>query len=116
MDSFDFEVDFFGARYNGNLNCFIDWTVYFYGAYEHEILCLFRDIVSAVFFDVGANIGHHSLFMAKHCAHVHAFEPYAAVAEKLEQKIAKNNISNIVVHQVGLGLKNEKLPYFAPEG
>jgi FkbM family methyltransferase len=120
VDTFDFEVDFFGARYNGNLNCYIDWVVYFYGAYEQQDLYLCRNIVKnvkePVFLDIGANIGQHSLFMAKYCGQVHAFEPYAEVGKKLEQKITRNNIDNIVIHPVGLGDKNEELPYFAPQG
>ena len=32
----EFVTDFFGLQYQGNLNTFIDWSVYFYGAYEKE--------------------------------------------------------------------------------
>ncbi len=115
-----FEIDFFGKKYNGNLNCYIDWSAYFYGAYEKGNLFLYRDIVSSiaapVFLDIGANIGHHSLFMSTCCMQVHSFEPYIGVSYKLEQKILSNKIQNITIHPVGLGDKNEELPYYAPLG
>src|SRR5665213_3639465 len=50
-----FEVDFFSLKYRGNLNCFVDWYVYFFGAHEKESLFLLRDLISqkrdAVFID-----------------------------------------------------------------
>ena len=81
----EFETNFFGLTYRGKLNAFIDWSVFFYGAYEKEILFLMRDLVkdkqNQIFIDVGAYVGHHSLFMSKFCSEVHAFEPYDRVSE-----------------------------------
>lgn len=120
ITSFEFEIDFFNCKYNGNLNCYIDWMVYFFGAYEKQTIYLYRDIVNkknqSVFIDIGANIGHHSLFMSNYCAQVHSFEPYAKVSDKLKQKISKNEVKNITLHPVGLGEKNEELPFYAPQG
>ncbi len=112
-----FETDFFGLKYRGNLNSFLDWIVYFYGAYEKQNLFLYRDIVNKttnpVFVDIGANVGHHSLFMSQYCASVHAFEPNSLVRERLEEKIAINAIENIFVHAVGMGDEDAQLPFFA---
>lgn len=116
----EFETDFFGLRYQGNLNTFIDWSVYFYGAYEKGILFLMKEIVkekqNPIFIDVGANIGHHSLFMSKFCEEIHSFEPYEKVTDMLMSKILFNKCSNIFVHNVGLGKKNEFLDFYAPVG
>jgi FkbM family methyltransferase len=116
----EFETEFFGWKYQGNLNTFIDWSVYFYGAYEKDILFLMRDIVkekaNPIFIDVGANVGHHSLFMSKLCQEVHAFEPYDRVRDILISKLLFNKCSNIVVHNVGLGDKSEFLDFYAPVG
>jgi len=116
----EFETDFFGLKYQGNLNTFIDWSVYFYGAYEKGILFLMRDIVkdkqNPIFIDVGANVGHHSLFMSKFCQKVHSFEPYDRVKDILMSKLLINKCSNIIVHNVGLGAKNEFLDFYAPVG
>lgn len=116
----EFETDFFGLKYQGNLNTFIDWSVYFYGAYEKYLLFLMRDIVKGkhnpIFVDVGANVGHHSLFMSKFCQEVHSFEPYGRVKDILMSKLSINKCSNIIVHNVGLGAKNEFLDFYAPVG
>ena len=120
VDHYEFEVDFFSMKYNGNLNCYLDWVVYFFGAYEKYELLMLRDLLKSesnpVFINIGANIGHHSLFMSRHCGSVHAFEPYAPVSELMEFKIQRNNISNIIVHKLGLGCKDTELEYFAPRG
>ena len=116
----EFETDFFGLKYQGNLNTFIDWSVYFYGAYEKGILFLLRDIVkekqNPIFIDVGANVGHHSLFMSKFCQEVHSFEPYDRVRNILMSRLLFNRCSNIIVHHVGLGEKDEFLDFYAPVG
>src|SRR5208337_2323840 len=120
MNSWEYETDFFGLKYKGNLNTFIDWSVYFYGAYEREVLFFLRDllrnIVDPVFLDVGANVGQHSIIMSKFCHQVHAFEPYEKVRNLLLEKIDLNHISNIIVHDVGLGERDEYLDYYAPIG
>jgi FkbM family methyltransferase len=120
INSWEYETDFFGFRYRGNLNTFLDWFVYFYGAYEKEVLFFLRDLLSnkidPVFLDVGANVGQHSLFMSKFCHQVHAFEPYENVRNRLLEKIALNHIDNIIVHDVGLGARDEYLDYYAPTG
>jgi FkbM family methyltransferase len=116
----DFTTDFFGLKYPGKFNNFIDWSVYFYGAYEKGILLLMKDLIKnrqdSVFIDVGANVGQHSLFMSTVCAEIHAFEPYKKMSDFLLAKILVNNCSNIFIHHVGLGARNELLDYYAPVG
>ena len=116
----EFEQDFFGLKYRGNLNTFIDWSVYFYGAYEKGILFLMKDIVKGkqkpIFIDIGANVGHHSLYMSKLCDEVHSFEPYDRVRDIFISKIIFNKRSNIIVHNVGVGEKDEFLDFYAPVG
>jgi len=120
VGSYDFEVDFFGLIYTGNLNSFIDWIMYFFGAYEKAELLLLRDLVKdqeePVFVDVGANVGQHTLFMSKYCKTVHSFEPYDVLRTKLQEKIFLNNVTTVIVHDVGLGEKDEKIDFFAPVG
>lgn len=114
-----FKVPFFGKIYVGNFSTFLDWSVYYYGAYSGEELTLMREAIShvnkPVILDVGANIGHHSLFASTVAEEVHSFEPFPEVAQKIKEKIATNNIKNIKLHQVGLGDVNDKLPYAPPE-
>jgi FkbM family methyltransferase len=116
----EFETDFFGLKYQGNLNDLIDWFVYFFGAYEKAELFLLRDLVAPlkapVFIDVGASTGQHSLYMSRFCYRVHAFEPYDQARKILLTRIAANHIANIVVHEVALGAREEFLDFYAPVG
>lgn len=116
-----FEVDFFGFKYAGDLNCYLDWWVYFFGAYEKQELFCLRDLFlarknAAAFIDIGANVGHHSLFMARYAQRVHSFEPWEKVRNRLLEKIAINGLENITVHPCGLGRDNMQLDFFAPRG
>ena len=117
----DFNVDFFGLKYRGNLRDYIDWSVYVYGAYSRAELDLLANIAAALrkngpvyFYDVGANVGQHTLFMSKLADRVIAFEPYAPVRDKLQRKLADNNIGNVEVFPCALGSENAELPFTPP--
>lgn len=123
--SVEFETKFFGARYRGNLNNFIDWSVFFYGGYALNELQVLRDVAVAMrqsgvgsigFFDVGANIGQHALFMSMHADRVFAFEPFETVRRKLAGRIADNEIRNVTIFPVALGDADGELPYHEPRG
>ncbi len=73
-----------------------------------------RNNPDAVFLDVGANTGQHSLFMSRHVKRVHAFEPFPPVADRFRQMIQRNGFSNIILHEVGLGNEEASVPFFAP--
>ena len=55
--------------------------------------------------DIGANIGTHSVVIAKVCptTTVHAFEPMDIHYDLLELNKHMNSLSNIICHNVGLG-------------
>jgi len=123
--SIPFEVPFFGMRYTGNLNDFIDWSVFFYGAFARNELDLLRDAASVLktqnraplnFYDVGANVGQHTLFMSPYVDRVIAFEPFAAVRSKLLEKVALNGLKNVTTYPVGLGDVSAELDFFEPSG
>ncbi len=120
--SIPFSVNFFGHTYGGNLTDFIDWSVYVYGAYSSHELRLLGDIAhelrqqltNVAFYDVGANVGQHTLFMSKLVDEVISFEPYEPVRSKLLEKLKENKIHNVRVFSVGLGKRNEDLTFFPP--
>ena len=121
----DFTVPFFGGVYPGRLDNFVDWSVFHYDGYARHELLLLRDIVRALarpgvplptFFDVGANIGNHALFMALHGCSVHAFEPFAPVRAALLVKIAANPGLDIRVHDFALGEEDATLAFAPPSG
>ena len=122
-----FRTDFFGLRYEGNLNNNIEFNLYYFGAFEKALLFFLRDTLARIkhgkrggaasgFCDIGANIGQHSLFMSQIADRVDAFEPFPAVNARLEHHITLNRIGNIVLHKVGLSDASEQLPFFAPSG
>jgi len=116
----DFTVDFFGMKYQGNSANLIDFHVLYFGAHEKDVLFFMGDIMlsmdtpDSVFVDVGANNGHHSLFMSKYAKVVHAFEPYPRILETFRSMIALNKIENIIIHPVGLGDKEEMITFYEP--
>lgn len=106
-----FTVDFFGHRYSGDITSWIDWNVYFLGAYEREYLMLLRHLASTLracgrgvhYVDVGANVGHHVLFMSTPADRITAFEPFPRVADEIRAKIAENGLSNVQLYPLALG-------------
>ena len=117
------ETEFYGFRYRAQLRDWIDWNVYFFGAYApFELAFVWRAskalrqsgrtrIVAA---DVGANLGHHSVFMSKHFDEVWAFEPYEIVRERLENVIRRNRIDNVRILPTALGETNALLTVHPP--
>jgi len=117
---FTFTTDFYGMKYRGNIGNAIDLEVLAIGAYEKPELYFLRDVMQSVyskqgtFLDVGANVGQHSLFMSRYATAVHAFEPYDLVLERFRLMKNLNKAENIVIHPVGLGNKNQRLPFYEP--
>lgn len=119
-ESEEFIVPFYGGTYAGNFDTFLDWSVYYYGAYAKEELRLFNDFLSTIenpiVVDVGANIGHHTLFAAMRSKKVLAFEPFGDVISKLKRKISDNGLTNVTLFECALGEKNETAIYVKPKG
>src|SRR6185437_3821741 len=122
--SCSFETDFFGLNYSGNLANFIDWTVFFYGAYALNELRLLADLAAALrakqgtvnFFDVGANIGHKSLFMSRHADRVFSFEPFPVVFKEMQRKLSHARVTNATTFPVALGDRTETALFHPPTG
>lgn len=115
----EFLVDFYGYKYHGKSDNYIDAHILYCGAYEKPELYFLRDVMQAeggggVFVDVGANTGQHSMFMSRYSREVHAFEPYPPVLARFREMVSSNGIQNIQVHPVGLGNQNSKLPFYEP--
>lgn len=119
-----FETDFFGLSYAGNMASFIDWTVFYYGGYSINELRLLAALADALraqgkpvnFYDVGANIGHHTLFMSRHADHIFAFEPFAAVRQEMQRKLDHAKVDNVTTFPVALGNRNETGIFHPPTG
>lgn len=113
-----FQQTFYNLVYEGNFNTFIDWSVFYYGSYTPHELQLIRDLAvfeHSTFVDIGANVGHHSLFASSLFDRVIAVEPFEHVYKKLKQKIAANNLQNVKLLTIGLGRKSELLLFYPPQ-
>ena len=72
------------------------------GAFEENTCRFMQEVVpaDAVCYDIGANIGYHTLIMAKSACNggvVYAFECIPEVCEVLARNAEINNVSNIVI-------------------
>ena len=121
----EFVVPFFGKIYPGRLDNFIDWSVFHYGAYARHELLLLADLATALrplkngrlaFFDVGANVGNHSLFMAAQGLKVFAFEPFPPVRAELRRKFEANPGLPVCVFEFGMGDSDARLRFRPPSG
>ena len=118
--NFVFEVDFFGKRYQGDMAQYVDWKVFAYGCSTYCELALLRDLAAEMrrrrggvaFFDIGANVGHHTLFMTSHADEVIAFEPFGDIRRLIEQKLAMNGVNNVKLFPFALGEKTEVQTYY----
>lgn len=122
LKSYSFETTIEGGlRCTGNLQNYIDRLIFFCGAHEKYMLYFLRDVSGLLrqerayltFMDIGANIGNHSLYMAKQVGMVYAFEPFAKVRETLNRHIEINGLRNVQVFPFALGEENAVLPFFS---
>ncbi len=95
----------------------IDFAIFLTGKFEIDTSSYFKSIINKgdIIFDIGANIGAHTLPMAKLVGEngiVHAFEPTKFAYDKLEKNISLNpNLNNrIIVNQIMLTDKKNKKP------
>ncbi|HKX11308.1 MAG TPA: FkbM family methyltransferase [Stellaceae bacterium] len=90
-----------------------------YGTFEVAVLRWLRRIVRPgdAVADVGANIGYHSLVLSHLVGgkgFVHAFEPNPSTADRLQENLALNSCTNVVVHRLALGNVDQQTTIFAP--
>jgi FkbM family methyltransferase len=106
---YPFTIEIYGYKYRGKTGDYIDDRILALGDYAEA-----RKNPDAVFLDVGACEGQHSLFMSRLVAQVHAFEPYPPAADRFQGLIDLNQFTNIKLHRVGLGDTEATVPFFAP--
>jgi FkbM family methyltransferase len=115
-----FVIPLGSARYAGNLDNYIDWSVYFFGQYERYMLRWIAAVLpkldaAPVFWDVGANSGQHSIFTASLGAIVESFEPFEPVRQKLAHSASLNPDLSIRIHSYGLGDQDCVLSFAPPD-
>lgn len=110
-----YKISYLGAKFEILLdptNGFVDRTIFTTGLYEPDILAVMAKHLApgAVFIDIGANIGQHSLFAAclvGNTGQVIAFDPLPKLVAQLNQSIERNHFSDrFVLHNVGCADKS----------
>lgn len=105
-----FQVKFSGLTYHGSLVEHIDREIFFFGRYAPAELDFLdqaarrlADVQAVNYFDIGANVGQHTLWMSGRVARAFAFEPSAAAMRQMRVNLAANNITNVTSFPVALG-------------
>lgn len=88
-----------GDIFDADLSSLLEWQLWAFGGYEQHFAELFRCLVSAGdrCVDVGANVGVHTVRLAKlvgAAGEVIAIEPDASVAERTRRNITLNDLAN----------------------
>jgi FkbM family methyltransferase len=91
-----------GDLFDADLSSFLEWQLWAFGGYEKHFAELFGLLVGPGdrCVDVGANVGVHSVRLAKlvgAAGEVIAVEPDAGVAERTRGNIALNDLANVRV-------------------
>lgn len=94
-------------KFELNLDETIDNSIYVEGSFEYHTHKIIKRLVKKndYVLDIGANIGAHTLFIAKYVGNngkVIAFEPMPFAREKLYKNITLNSFKNIVVENIAL--------------
>jgi FkbM family methyltransferase len=90
-----------GSLFAVDTRTFIEWTLYVYGDYEREIGAILRSCLGPgdVALDVGANIGVHTVRMARAvgpAGRVVAIEPMPELVERLRHNLELNCLADRV--------------------
>lgn len=100
-----------------------DWNqrLYFLGETETRKLELMRSLLPprGVFVDIGANVGLHTVTMARHLSdggRVIAFEPMQENIAHLRRNVALNDLTNVRVEGIALGEQEGTVDLFVPPG
>ena len=112
-----FSIDYHGFVYRGVTRNRIDWCVYYLKnfalaeAFFIESVARFAKRAGKPFvcLDVGANVGHRTLLMAKVADRVIATEPMEGAFQTIEEKIRLNRLTNVEVFEIALCGHNGEL-------
>ena len=96
---------------------FIEWVTFFKGYYEPDVSNLLSKLLipGNIVIDVGANVGIHTVLMAKKVTEsgkVFAFEPHPEIADRLENNLNLNNYKFVKIIEKALSDKESKSNFY----
>jgi FkbM family methyltransferase len=107
-------------RFHIDSGSYLEWYLLFFGPYEPEITNLLSSLLDqdSTVVDVGANVGIHTLSMARlaPAGKVLAFEPHPVTVERLRANLSLNEVDNVRVFQVALLDEQREVSLYDSEG
>lgn len=107
-------------RFHIDSGSYLEWYLLFFGPYEPEITNLLSSLLdaSSTVVDVGANVGIHTISMARlaPAGEVLAFEPHPVTVERLRANLTLNEVDNVRVFQVALLDEQREVSLYDSEG
>lgn len=106
-----------GMVINIDTHSFLEWYIYFYGAFRPQISKLLNRMLrpGQVAFDIGSNIGMHAMIMANRvgpAGQVHVFEPDPHPLGRLKANMNLNGLANVTVNQAAISSRTETRQLF----
>jgi len=106
-----------GMVINIDTHSFLEWYIYFYGAFRPKISKLLNRMLrpGQVAFDIGSNIGMHAMIMANRVGptgRVHVFEPDPHPMGRLKANLALNGLDNATLNQAAVSARTETRQLF----
>ena len=100
-----------------DLGSSLEYMTFFRGCHEPEIQRLIRTVVSPgdTCLDIGANVGSHTLVMAKQvgsAGRVLALEPHPELVERLQRNICLNELSQVEVIQAAVSNQEGTVKFY----
>jgi FkbM family methyltransferase len=97
----------------------VEWHITFFGTYEPELREIFRAVLSpgGVALDIGANVGWHTLLMARLVGsggRVLAVEANPSVRNRLKENLNLNRLAGVEIIPHALGDADGVLDFYAP--
>ncbi len=98
----------------------IGWHIAFFGTYEPEVREIFRAVlpVGGIALDVGANVGWHTLLMARlvgDAGRVLAVEPNPSVLKRLEYHVLLNRLEQVDIIPCAIADAEGTVEFYGPD-
>lgn len=76
-----------------------------YGEFSHLEMDTFAECINedTYVLEIGANIGAHTVGLAKMCKYIDAVEPQPQIFQNLATNVFINNLPNVGLHNIGIG-------------
>jgi FkbM family methyltransferase len=114
---YELVTDFDGGLIHVDTRSSLEYHILFRGCHEPAISDLVRTVVTpgSVCLDVGANVGAHTLTLARAAGpdgRVIALEPHPRLSERLRQNVRLNHYGNVTVVAAALAATDGTAPFY----